>query len=238
MRKEGFTIFVPVYNEIDGLPKLEQALSDYCRSKEDERDVFVLFINDGSTDGSGEALQSICERHPNFTTLSLDRNYGYSTAFLAAIDNCKTPLLGLLDADLQTTPEDYDTMLPHMDEYQLVTGVRVDRKDNWIKRGSAVVARTVRSWYTHDHFQDSTCPLKVMRIEWARKMPFFEGSHRFIPMIFEMMGCQVKTLPVRHFSRSEGKSKYGIWNRLRSGVLADCRAFRWMSKRYLRYRFK
>lgn len=238
MSKEAFTIFVPVYNEKDSLARLEKALADYCLSRQDERDTFVLFVNDGSTDGSKEALEGICTRHPNFSVLSLDTNHGYSTAFKAAIDNCKTPLLGLLDADLQTTPEDFDTLLPYVEQYPLVTGSRVDRHDKWVKRLSSATARKVRQHFTHDSFFDITCPLKVMRLEQARQMPFFNGFHRFIPVFFEMMGAPVKVIPIRHFSRMEGKSKYGVFNRLRSGVIADCFGVRWIMKRHINYRTK
>lgn len=238
MKKEAFTIYAPVYNEIDGLPRLEKALDEYSKSIASEREVQVLFVNDGSTDGSEEALNEMCARHSGWTVLHFDKNYGNSSAFKAAIDYCKTPLLGHIDADLQTNPEDFNLMLPHMEEFALVCGDRVKRNDNWVRKTCTAIANRWRQFFTGDNFHDVTSPLKVMRIEYARKMPFFNGSHRFIPVSFQMMGLPVKVVPVRHYPRVDGKAKYGFFNRMRSGVAADSPAYGWMIKRYLKYRFK
>lgn len=238
MKKEAFTIYAPVYNEIDGLPKLEKALDEYSKSIESERDVFVLFVNDGSDDGSEEALNDICARHANWTVLHFDRNYGNSAAFKAAIDYCQTPLLGHIDADLQTDPEDFNLMLPHMDEFALVCGDRVKRNDKLSRKASTYLANKWRHMFTGDHFHDVTSPLKIMRTEYAKKMPFFNGSHRFIPVSFMMMGAPVKVVPIRHYPRTSGKAKYGFFNRMFSGVASDSPAYSWMIKRYLKYRFK
>lgn len=237
MKKEAFTIYTPVFNEIDGLPQLEKALDEYSKSIENERDVYVLFVNDGSTDGSEEALNEICARHTGWTVLHFDRNYGNSSAFKAAIEYCKTPLLGHIDADLQTNPEDFDLMLPHMDEFDLVCGDRVKRNDDWRRKTATAIANVWRRMFTGDNFHDATSPLKVMRTDIARKMPFFNGSHRFIPITFELMlGAKVKVVPIRHYPRTKGVAKYGFANRFAN--FTDCPAYSWMIKRYLKYRLK
>lgn len=238
MKKEAFTIYAPVYNEIDGLPKLEKALDAYCKSIENERDAYVLFVNDGSTDGSEEALNEICARHTGWTVLHFDRNYGNSSAFKAAIDYCKTPLLGHIDADLQTNPEDFNLMLPHMDEFALVCGDRVRRNDNWTRKVCTAIANKWRRLFTGDNFHDVTSPLKIMRIEHARKMPFFNGSHRFIPVAFQIMELPVKVVPIRHYARVDGEAKHGFFNRMLGGVAQDSLIYGWMKRRYLKYRFK
>lgn len=238
MKKEAFTIYAPVYNEIDSLPRLEQTLDEYSKSIEVERDVFVLFVNDGSTDGSEEALNEMCARHTHWTVLHFDRNYGNSSAFKAAIDYCQTPLLGHIDADLQTNPEDFNLMLPHMDEFALVCGDRVKRNDNWLRKTSTAVANKWRQLFTGDNFHDVTSPLKIMRTKYAKQMPFFNGSHRFIPVTFQMMGLPVRVVPIRHYPRAAGEAKYGLFNRVFGGVAADSFAYGWMIRRYLKYNFK
>ena len=105
-----FTIIVPVYNERDNIDRLEEAFAHYLPAA--SRRSCVLFINDGSTDGSLELLQRICARNPHFYYLSFVRNAGLSAALKAGIDHAESPLVGYIDADLQTHPEDFERLLP------------------------------------------------------------------------------------------------------------------------------
>lgn len=87
---------------------------------------------------------------------------------------------------------------------------------------------------THDGVQDTGCPLKVMHTDYARRVPFFTGMHRFLPALIQLQEGRVKQVPVRHFPRTAGVSKYHLWNRLVSPFM-DCFAYRWMKKRYINY---
>lgn len=194
----------------------------------------VLLVNDGSTDGSLGRIKDICERNTNFFYISYDSNRGLSTALKAGIDNTESRYLGYMDADMQTDAEDFDLLLQHIGSNQIVTGIRARRKDTGFKRMQSKIANSFRRRMTGDTATDTGCPLKVMWTEYARRIPLFDGMHRFLPALFSLEGANFKEVPVRHYPRTAGKSKYHLWNRLRK-PFADCIAFRWMKNRYIRY---
>lgn len=230
----AFTIIVPVYNERENMDRLEETFSRYLSAA--SRPTCVLFVNDGSTDGSGEALAALCARHEHFYRLSFARNAGLSAAIKAGIDYTESPLVGYIDADLQTTPEDFELLLPLADDNELVTGIRAQRKDTFFKRFQSRFANSFRRMMTHDGATDTGCPLKVMQTPAARRIPFFKGMHRFLPaLILLQEGATYREIPVRHFPRTAGASKFHLWNRLVS-PFADCFAYRWMRKRAINYR--
>ena len=226
------TILVPVYNEQEGLPALEERLAAYltkCPVK-----ACVLFVNDGSTDLSGARILEACTRHTDFFYIEFARNRGLSAALKAGFDHAESELCGYIDADLQTAPEDFDLLLPWAGEYELVTGIRVGRKDSVWKRLQSRIANGWRRLFTHDGVSDTGCPLKLIRTGLARRLPLFDGMHRFLPALVQLEGGRVRQVPVRHFPRTAGKSKYHLWNRLWRPFV-DCFAFRWMKSRHISY---
>lgn len=228
------TIIVPVYNEEENIARLEEAFARFLPMARYES--CVLFVNDGSTDRSRSRLEEICSRHKDFYYLNFARNAGLSAALKAGIDYAQSPLVGYMDADLQTRPEDFNLLLPHADEYQLVTGVRAQRKDTIYKRFQSRFANAFRRMMTHDGATDTGCPLKVMQTDAAKRLPLFKGMHRFLPaLILLQEGARYMEIPVRHYPRTAGVSKFSLWNRL-IGPLADCFAYRWMKKRAINYR--
>ena len=230
-----FTIVVPVYNEEGNMSRLEEALGAFIRQSKVK--TCVLFVNDGSTDGSGQLIKEICARQPDFFYLEFVRNCGLSAAMKAGIDACCSKWVGYIDADLQTTPEDFNLLLEHAADYELVMGIRTGRKDSFVKNISSKIANGFRRMMTHDGVQDTGCPLKVLHTDYAKRIPFFTGMHRFIPALIQLQEGRVKQIPVRHFPRVAGKSKYHLANRL-IGPFKDCFAYRWMRKRYINYRVK
>ena len=230
-----FTIVVPVYNEEGNISRLEEALGAFIRQSKVK--TCVLFVNDGSTDGSGLLIKEICARQPDFFYLEFVRNCGLSAAMKAGIDACCSKWVGYIDADLQTTPEDFNLLLEHAADYELVMGIRTGRKDSFVKNMSSKIANGFRRMMTHDGVQDTGCPLKVLHTDYAKRIPFFTGMHRFIPALIQLQEGRVKQIPVRHFPRVAGKSKYHLANRL-IGPFKDCFAYRWMRKRYINYRVK
>lgn len=227
------TIIVPIYNEEDNIEALEERLSVFL--PEARATACVLFVDDGSTDNGLALIKEICRRHTAFFYISLERNGGLSAALKAGIDTAESPLVGYMDADLQTAPEDFNMLLAHIDNYELVTGIRANRKDTWGKRMQSRIANGFRRMMTHDGMQDTGCPLKVMRTDYARRIPFFTGMHRFLPALIMLQNGRVKQVPVHHFRRTAGVSKYHLRNRLMSPLI-DCFAYRWMKKRYINYR--
>jgi len=226
------TVIVPVYNEEGNISRLEQELGVFLTNSAIPG--CVLFVNDGSNDGSEQLIREVCRRSPHFYFICLARNGGLSAAMKAGIDATYSPWLGYIDADLQTTPADFPLLLEHMEEYEMVMGIRTGRKDSVVKNLSSRIANGFRRMMTHDGVEDTGCPLKVMRTDYARRVPFFTGMHRFLPALIQLQHGRVKQVPVRHFPRVAGKSKYNLANRL-VGPFKDCFAYRWMRKRYINY---
>ncbi len=226
------TIIVPIYNEEGNIPRLAKELSDYL--SQTTISAKVLFVNDGSTDNSAILLEKFCAGNPKFSFIHLKKNSGLSTALKAGIDQIGTRYTGYIDADLQTSPYDFDQLMEYSGDFDLVTGIRTGRKDGMIKRISSQVANAIRRSVTHDGVSDTGCPLKVLNTGMARRIPFFKGMHRFLPALVLLSGGLVKEVPVLHYPRLAGESKYRLLNRL-FGPATDLIAFTWIRKRYIRY---
>ncbi|HBG58498.1 glycosyltransferase family 2 protein [Proteiniphilum sp. UBA5259] len=227
-----FTIIVPVYNEEENIYSLEEKLRQFL-----SHSLFptcVLFADDGSKDDSLQRIQEICTRNTSFFYIRLKKNGGLSAALKAGIDHTFSEYVGYMDADLQTDPEDFNLLLQDIARYEMVTGIRANRKDSFFKNLQSKIANGYRRMMTHDGISDTGCPLKVMHTEVARRIPFFNGMHRFLPALILLQNGRVKQTPVRHYPRMAGTSKYHLWNRL-SGPFVDCFAYRWMKKRYINY---
>lgn len=227
------TIVVPVFNEELSLPRVEQAMQAFLPVS--KLKACVLLVNDGSRDDSLRIIQSICERNADMFYISFTENCGLSAAMKAGIDTAESRYVGYIDADLQTTPEDFNLLADHVGDYQLVMGIRAGRKDSFFKNLQSRIANGFRNMMTHDGAKDTGCPLKIMWTDYAKRIPFFTGMHRFLPALIQLQRGRMMQIPVRHFPRTEGVSKYHLWNRL-VGPFKDCFAYRWMKKRYINYR--
>jgi dolichol-phosphate mannosyltransferase len=224
------TIIVPVYNEADNFVRIEQEFTDFL-NKTSDFSACILFVDDGSIDQSRTYISQLCQRKNDFFYLLLKGNHGLSTAIKAGIDYCQSTYTGYIDADLQTSPEDFKRLMPYIKDYAMVTGIRTKREDGFIKKISSKIANGYRRFMTKDGIDDTGCPLKIIRSEYAKRVPFFNGMHRFLPALIMLQdGGTVKQVPVRHFPRTTGKSKYHLWNRL-YGPFIDCFVYRWMKKR-------
>lgn len=226
------TIIVPVYNEEDNLQRVEKEMTAYIEKAIVSSQ--VLFVNDGSSDNSLNEIKEICINNPNFNYISFEENRGLSAALKAGFDHTRTELLGYIDSDLQTAPDDFDLLLKEIGEYDLVTGVRADRKDSFVKNMSSTIANGIRRTFTKDGMDDTGCPLKIIKTDVAQRIPMFKGLHRFLPAMVLLQNGKVKQVPVRHFPRMAGEAKYHLWNRL-FGPLADCFAYLWMKRKYINY---
>jgi len=229
-----FTIVVPVYNEEDNIDLLEKKLSTYLKIASCH--TCVLFVNDGSKDKSEDGLKRICALYDSFYFISFEKNAGLSAALKAGIDMAESRYIGYIDADLQTAPEDFNLLLESAEDFPLVMGVRANRKDTAFKKFQSKFANGFRRMMTHDGATDTGCPLKVMQASYAKRIPFFTGMHRFLPALILLQdGGKFKEIPVRHFPRVAGDSKFNLWNRL-VAPFKDCFAYRWMAKRYINYK--
>jgi glycosyltransferase involved in cell wall biosynthesis len=224
-----------VYNEEDNLERVETELLAYTKIA--SKKTSVLFVNDGSKDKSQERIETICKSNEAFHFINFSENRGLSAAIKAGFDAVETELVGYIDSDLQTAPEDFNLLLRHMGAYDLVTGVRANRKDSFLKNMSSTVANGIRRAFTGDGMDDTGCPLKVIKTDFAKKIPMFKGLHRFLPAMILLQNGTILQVPVQHFPRIAGTAKYGLWNRL-LGPLMDCFAYLWMKKKYINYEVK
>ena len=230
-----FTVLVPVYNEEENLERVEKEMLAFIEIA--SKKTSILFVNDGSQDNSQQIIENICKRNDDFHFINFKENRGLSAAIKAGFDNVDTPLVGYIDSDLQTTPNDFNLLLDKIGEYDLVTGVRANRKDSFVKNMSSTIANGIRRAFTHDGMDDTGCPLKVIKTDYAKKIPMFKGLHRFLPAMILLQNGKILQVPVQHFPRIAGTAKFGVWNRL-VGPLMDCFAYLWMKKKYINYEVK
>ena len=231
--KSALTIIIPVYNEEENLLRVEESLLKYISIATIPTQ--VLLVNDGSKDDSQTLIEDICKRNSAFNYILFEENRGLSAAIKAGFDYTTTDIVGYIDADLQTNPEDFNLLLEHIEEYDLVTGVRANRKDSFVKNMSSKIANGIRRAFTHDGMDDTGCPLKVIKTVYAKRIPMFKGLHRFLPAMIMLQEGKTIQIPVRHYPRIAGEAKFGLWNRL-LGPLADCFAYLWMKRKYINYK--
>ncbi|MCE3222496.1 MAG: hypothetical protein K0S58_676 [Nitrospira sp.] len=233
------SVVIPIKDERDNLVPLTEQLVKVLESRDESRSApfELLFIDDGSTDGSSELLDCLAAQHPTVKVFHFDRNYGQSAAFDAGFKQSTGELVMTIDGDLQNDPADIATLLPLIRTFDLVCGWRKDRHDNLTRKVSSRIANSVRSAVTGDQVHDTGCSLKLFRRSVVDKLQLFEGMHRFFPALALMHGFAVAEVPVRHYPRAHGTSKYGVGNRLFKG-LYDLIAVRWMQHRCLRYQYR
>lgn len=231
------SVVVPIKDERDNLPPLTSQLLKFLENREETQQApfEIIFVDDGSTDGSGPLLDSLAGQHQEVRVVHMEENYGQTAAFDAGFRQVRGELVVTLDGDLQYDPADMAKLLPYVGQYDLVCGRRQKRHDNIIRRWSSRLANSVRNAVIHDGIHDTGCSLKVFRRIVVERIPLFKGMHRFFPALAQMYGFSVTEVPVQHFSRAHGQSKYGIGNRLFAS-LYDLFAVRWMQSRCLTYR--
>lgn len=232
MANYKMTVIVPVFNESGNIERIASTFTDYFKKSTTKSK--VLFIDDGSTDDSFSKIEKLCNASTDFEYLKFKHNCGLSSAIKAGIDNITTPLIGYIDADLQTTPHDFDKLLEDIDNFSAVVGFRGNRKDTLNKKIQSKIANTIRRALINDGIIDTGCPLKVIHTDVAKKIPFFKGMHRFIPALIKLQGGTIKQINVQHFERKAGKSKFNIFNRSIK-PLQDAFAYRWMRSRNINY---
>ncbi len=224
------SVVVPVYDEVDSLEPLHRELDAALSPLSGE--IELIFVDDGSRDGSLDALRALERKDPRVHVVSLGAHRGQSAALDAGFRAARGAVIATLDADLQNDPRDIPRLLPYLDEADVVNGVRVDRRDHPIRILSSRVANGVRNWITGESVSDVGCSLRLMRTSYLRRIKLYHGLHRFLPTLLRLEGARVIEVPVRHRPRRFGRSKYGIFDRL--GVaLIDLWAVRWMQKRSL-----
>jgi glycosyltransferase involved in cell wall biosynthesis len=228
------SVVIPVYNEEQNLPLLWPELRSVLETL--KLTFEVVFVDDGSRDRSAEVIRGMREADARVRLVRLKANAGETAATDAGFKAARGRYVVTMDADLQNDPQDIPTMLRHLEQWDAVTGWRVNRGDgdSFVRRTSSRLANRARNWVSEESIQDSGCTFRAFRRECLRGLVLYRGFHRFIPTLLRMRGYRVLEVPVRNRPRRFGQSKYGILNRVFVASV-DLLIVRWMKARLLRY---
>jgi hypothetical protein len=235
--RPDLSLVIPVYNERDNLrPLWEQiraALAPAGRPYE------VLLIDDGSTDGSSEAMDALAREHPGGAAGPFREERRAERGLRGGIPSGARPDRRHARRGPAERSRGHPALVGKLESSGAgaVVGIRAGRQDSLVRKVSSRVGNWVRNTLTHDHVTDTGCSLKAYRKEAVMKIKMYRGMHRFLPTLIRTEGYEVLEMPVRHRERIHGASKYGIANRALSG-LADVLAVRWMRSRAIHYRIR
>jgi glycosyltransferase involved in cell wall biosynthesis len=208
---EKISIIVPVFNEMENLPPLHQAI--HTAMDPVQLPWQVIYVDDGSSDGSAQKLDELAMADPEHVgVVELRRNFGQTAAIAAGIDNADGDVIVLMDADLQNDPADIPMMTGKIQEgYDVVSGWRVNRQDKFLsRRVPSQIANGLISYVTGVHLHDYGCTLKAYRREVITGFRLYGEMHRFIPAYASLVGARIVEVPVNHHARIFGKTKYGL----------------------------
>ena len=208
------SVVVPVYNEERSVELLYDevgsALDPLGRAWE------IVFVDDGSTDGSFGALTRLHARAPSVRVVRLRRNFGKAAALAAGFAQAGGDVIVTLDADGQDDPAEIPRLLAKLDEgFDLVSGWKTRRRDPWRRRFLSRVFNTVTGWISGVRLHDMNCGLKAYRAEVVKGLALYGELHRFLPVLAYERGYRVAELPVNHRPREHGRSRYGLERYLR-----------------------
>lgn len=227
---QSLSIVIPVYNEEGNIGPLIARISEAMSGWEGT--VEILFVDDGSTDRTLELLKESQASDHRIRIAHFHKNMGQTAAMAAGFRLARGEVIATIDADLQNDPMEIQRLTGMLDNWDLVCGVRTQRKDTLWKRISSRIGNGFRNWATGDDIVDTGCTLKAYRRECLDGLELYRGMHRFLPTLIKMRGYRVTQVPVSHHPRLAGKTKYGTWGRLVKG-LADVWAVRWMKNNHI-----
>ena len=226
------SIVVPIKNEAENIGSL---ILEICDSLPDDIRFEIVYVDDGSTDNSLLKLKELMKVVPQLRTFCHENSCGQSAAISTGVRMEKGKIIVTLDGDGQNDPQDIPVLLKAFNEngnikYLLVSGHRLKRLDNCVKKMSSRVANGVRSFILGDRTPDSGCGIKVFSKTTFISLPGFDHMHRFLPALVIRAGGKVISVPVNHRVREHGKSKYGTWHRLWVGI-TDLLGVLWLRSR-------
>lgn len=206
------SVVIPAYNEKDSIPILYEKLTKVL-----EDDYEIIFVDDGSDDGTFEVLQKIADKDSRVKVIRFRRNYGQTAAMYAGFQHAKGEIIITMDADLQNDPEDIPALIRKLEEgYDLVSGWRKDRKDPFFSRRlPSMIANWIISKVTGVELHDYGCTLKAYRAEILKELELYGDMHRFLPALTKRHGAKITEVVVRHHPRLYGRSKYGLGRTIR-----------------------
>ncbi len=234
------SVVAPAHNEEENVQPLVEEIAGALKPAGVRFETVI--VDDGSTDATRQRLTELQAHHPELRVITMTNTpagsgNGQSAAFHAGFRACRSPLIAVLDADLQNDPADIPAMLEKLRAAgaDMVQGDRSHaRSDNWMRKQTSKVGRLFRRLILGDTIRDTGCSLRVMKREIALRLPLeFKGMHRFIPATARHLGYTVVEMPVNHRSRHAGETKYGSMGITKRAIpgLIDCFAVRYMRKR-------
>jgi glycosyltransferase involved in cell wall biosynthesis len=205
--RPALSVVVPVYDERENLEALHASILSALAALDFE----ILYVDDGSTDGSSAILDTLAQGDPRVRVIHFVRNYGQTAALTAGFRNARAKVLVTLDADGQNDPADIPLLLGHLDRADVICGWRRDRKDPFLHRTlPSRVANWLISRLSKVPLHDYGCTLRAYRAEFIEGIPLYGEMHRFIPIYVTWAGARILEVPVRHHPRLHGRTKYGL----------------------------
>ena len=225
-------LIIPVYNEEENIDYLTNQILNLKIYNKIEK---IIYVNDGSTDQTLEKINFLRESNNKIFYYDLQTRCGQSQAIFEGVRYSNSRYNIVIDGDGQIHPNDIDKIyIENLDKiknnFSLISGIRINRNDNFIKKISSKVAFIMRKIILGDDCVDSSCPLRFFIREDFLKLPYFKNMHRFLPLIFKRENFNVHYVPINHKARHKGKSKYGINNRIFVGIF-DLIGVLWLIKR-------
>jgi glycosyltransferase involved in cell wall biosynthesis len=227
------SLTVPVYNERGALgPLFEKVRATMQRHFPGDWE--IIFVNDGSHDGSETLLDELAEKNPEVKVVHFRRNFGQTAAMMAGFDFAQGDTIIPLDGDGQNDPEDIPRIVAKLGEgFEVCSGWRKDRQDNALQRNiPSIFANKLISAVSGVELHDFGCSLKAYRAEVIKGVRLYGEMHRFLPIYAKWHGARITELPVNHHARKTGHSKYGLERVLK--VLMDLLTVRFMDRYMLK----
>jgi len=202
------TILIPLYNEEGSLPELHEKLTSVLR--EFRRSYEIIFIDDGSTDGSFKILEGLFRKDKNVRVIQFRKNYGKSAALSCGFARARGKYVITMDSDLQDDPAEIPGLIEKIEDgYDLISGWKKKRYDPFIKRISSKFYNLMTSFFSGIRLHDFNCGLKAYRKEVIKSVRIYGQLHRFIPVLAHWQGFRVGEKIVKHHPRKYGKTKFG-----------------------------
>ncbi|MBI1942174.1 MAG: glycosyltransferase family 2 protein [Betaproteobacteria bacterium] len=233
------SIVVPVRNEADNvLPLLAEIHAALAGGEGGAREFEVIYVDDGSSDGTRARLAEALARYPRLRVLAHRARCGQSAALMTGVRAARGEWIATLDGDGQNDPADIPKLLAALEgsknsALRLVCGYRRKRHDSWLKRVASRIANGVRSSLLGDATPDTGCGLKLIERAAYLELPQFDHMHRFLPALVQRNGGTTLVVEVSHRARTRGRSNYGVLDRLWVGVV-DLFGVMWLKQRACR----